>query len=180
LFAVILAIVRLSARNAPEATDVTDSIAQRIQALLIAHEVTQGAANRPVADLAALVETTLAPHRSEHANCSIEGPPVPLPAAKVQPLGLVLHELATNAVKYGAWSQDGALTIRWSVEEGDGDNSRRLALDWREHCPRGCSPGDRKGFGSMLMESSARQLQGAIERTFPPEGCRVRIEFPLT
>ena len=176
LFAVILAIVRLSARNAtPEAKDVTDSIAHRIQALLIAHEMTQGSASRPVANLANLVETTLAPHRAEHRGCSIEGPRVELPSEKVQPLGLVLHELATNAVKYGAWSQNGSLQIDWLRDHDSGE----LVLEWREHCPDGCHPADRKGFGSMLMESSARQLQGSIDRTFTPEGCHVRIAFPL-
>ncbi len=175
LFAMILAIVRLSARNAPEAKEVTDSIAHRIQALLIAHEVTQGSPSRPVADLANLIATTLAPHRADHRGCSIEGPAVALPSGKVQPLGLVLHELATNAVKYGAWSQNGALAIDWRLE----DAGRELVLDWCEHCPEGCAPSERRGFGSMLMDSSARQLQGSIERRFTPEGCRVCIAFPL-
>ncbi|OCC24468.1 hypothetical protein MB02_06705 [Croceicoccus estronivorus] len=176
LFAVILAIVRLSVRSAPQAKPVIESIADRIQALLIAHEVTQGnTTSRKAADLSDLIETTLAPHRSEHTGCSIAGPTVPLPPAKVQPLGLVLHELATNAVKYGAWSQDGTLKIAWTLDE----QGQHLSLEWEEHCPQGCAPSERKGFGSMLMDSSARQLQGSIERTFTPNGCQVSIAFPL-
>lgn len=177
LFAVILAIVRLSARDAPpEAKATSENTAQRIQALAIAHDVTQGAANRQVADLSALIETTLAPHRSAATASTLVGPHVELPLAKVQPLGLVLHELTTNAVKYGAWNQGGSLAVSWELEDG----GTRLVLDWRETCPQGCpSPGERKGFGSMLMDSSARQLQGTIERSFTPEGCHVLIAFPL-
>ena len=175
LFAVILAIVRLSARNAPEAKETTEKIAQRIQALSIAHDVTQGAASHTTGDLAALIETTLAPHRTDERTCTLGGPPVTLPIAKITPLGLVLHELATNAVKYGAWSQDGSIAISWQVLADDG---RSIAIEWREHCPDGCAPGDRKGFGSTLMESSARQLQGSIDRKFVADGCCVSIAFP--
>lgn len=177
LFAVILAIVRLSARTAPEARPVTESIARRIQALLIAHEATQGAPGQPVADLKHLIETTLAPHHAPQRGCSLAGPRVVLPTAKVQSLGLVLHELATNAVKYGAWSQNGSLTIEWRCE---GEDDGELVLDWREHCPDSCAPTEHKGFGSLLIESSARQLDGTITREFRPEGCHVRIAFPLT
>jgi len=175
LLAVILAIVRLSARNAPEAREVTESIAHRIQALLIAHDATQGSDTHPVADLEQLIETTLAPHRSAQNACSISGPAVKLPSDKVQSLGLVLHELATNAVKYGAWAQNGSLTIAWGPAP---DDDRLLVLEWREFCPEGCQGSDHKGFGSMLIESSARQLGGTITRDFTPNGCHVRFVFP--
>ncbi len=177
LFAVILAIVRLSARTSPAAKPVTDSIAHRIQALLIAHNVTQGGGKEPVADLAHLVDTTLAPHRSSQRACTVSGPQVKLPVEKVQSLGLVLHELATNAVKYGAWSQNGSLNVVWDLAPDDQD---MLVLHWREHCPDGCIAGDHKGFGSMLIDSSARQLDGTIVRDFTPQGCVVEITFPLT
>ena len=56
----------------------------------------------------------------------------------------------------------------------------KLVLHWREHCPDGCIAGDHKGFGSMLIDSSARQLDGTIVRDFTPQGCVVEITFPLT
>lgn len=178
LFAVILAIVRLSARTAPEARPVTESIAHRIQALLIAHNVSQGSGSHPVADLANLVQTTLAPHRSSQRVCTVAGPQITLPSEKVQSLGLVLHELATNAIKYGAWSQNGSLAVTWDRLP---DDPAMLAIHWREYCPDGSAAnGDHKGFGSMLIDSSARQLDGTIEREFTAEGCTVRITFPLT
>lgn len=175
LFAMILAIIRMSARHEPEAKDVTDRIAQRVQALLTAQEVTQGVPNRPVADLATLVEMTVAPYRSEEGDCVIEGPDTILPSSKVTPLGLVLHELTTNAVKYGAWNHAGAVDVRWR-HEGDG---AELVLEWVETCSEPCKPAGKEGFGSLLMASAARQLQGSIERRFETEGARVRIAFPL-
>lgn len=173
LFAVILAIVRMSARNEPQAKPVVDTIAQRIHALLTAHEVTQGTLGHERADLRQLVETTLAPHYGSGAELKIEGPELLLPARQVTPLGLVLHELTTNAVKYGAWSQGGTLSVRWKAGPGE------VVLEWSEHCPHGCGPAEEKGFGSQLIDSAARQLQGSIEREFTADGVRVRISLPL-
>ncbi|KZX93842.1 hypothetical protein A3718_08500, partial [Erythrobacter sp. HI0019] len=118
LFAVVLAIVQMSARDKPEAKEVTNSIAQRIRALLTAHEVSQGELERPVASLRALVETSLAPYRSSNHPAEIDGPEIMLPAKRVTPLGLVLHELTTNAVKYGAWKDEGTVHVSWSEQDG--------------------------------------------------------------
>lgn len=175
LFAVVLAIVKLSARNAPEARPVTDGIAERIMALLKAHDVSQGELDRPTVSLAALIETSLAPYRSEQLIASVAGPEVILHARTITPLGLVLHELTTNAVKYGGWSrQGGSIVVDWAREGDD------IVLTWREagapieEAPR------RQGFGSMLMTSSARQLGGSIEREFAEEGAVITIRFPET
>lgn len=177
LFAVVLAIVRMTGRDHPEAKPTVDRIAERIHALLTAHEVTQGNSAHRSARLADLVEIALKPYRSPDHLCTIAGPDVELPERAVVPLGLVLHELTTNAVKYGAWAQEGGeLAVNWAV---DGD---RIRLDWLEtHVPRTGAENDRshRGFGSALIEGSARQLGGSIERTFNPSGIAVRIEFPL-
>lgn len=173
LFAVVLAIVKLSARDAPEAKAVTDAIAQRIQALLKAHEVSQGELDRPAVSLAMLVETSLAPYRSDELTARVEGPEVVLPVQAVTPLGLVLHELTTNAVKYGGWSEPGGtIAVNWAQEGAD------IVLSWCETgAPISESP-QRQGFGTMLMTSSARQLGGSIERDFAAEGARITIRFP--
>ncbi|MBX9897503.1 MAG: CHASE3 domain-containing protein [Qipengyuania sp.] len=173
LFAVVLAIVRLSARDAPEARAVTDSIAQRVQALLKAHDVSQGELDRPEVSLVALVETTLAPYRSPTLTASISGPPITLHARSITPVGLVLHELTTNAVKYGGWSRPGgSIAIDWKREGGE------LVLNWRESGVPIAEQPAREGFGSMLMTSAARQLGGGVERHFPPEGAVITIRFP--
>lgn len=173
LFAVILAIVRMSGRGQPEAKPAVDAIAERIHALLSAHEVTQSAGDRQVAALGALVERTLAPYLSPGTPATIAGPEVTLDAQQITPLGLVLHELATNAVKYGCWNSGGALSVTWQVDDG------RLALAWREDCPGDGGEPASHGFGSMMMTSAARQLRGNIERRFTASGLEVDFAFPL-
>lgn len=173
LFAVVLAIVKLSARDAPEARAVTEGIARRIMALLKAHEVSQGELGTQTVSLAALVETTLAPYRSDALTASIDGPNVTLHSRTITPLGLVLHELTTNAVKYGGWSQPGGtIAVAWKRYGDD------IVVSWRETGTPIVEPPSREGFGSMLMTSSARQLGGSIEREFAPEGAIVTIRFP--
>lgn len=176
LFAVVLAIVKMTARGVPEAKPTVDRIAERIHALLTAHEVTQGTSAHRSARLADLVETALKPYRSADHECTFDGPGVDLPERAVVPLGLVLHELTTNAVKYGAWSAPGGrIDIAWEV------SGHRLSLTWREICVArpAENASDHKGFGSTLIDGSARQLGGTIDRRFGPAGVELRIEFPL-
>ena len=174
LFAVILAIVNMSARDRPEVKEVTESISQRIRALLTAHEVSQGALDQQVASLASLVETTLAPYRSARKPASIEGSEVYLPARQVTPLGLVLHELTTNAVKYGAWAHDGTVKVTWERVADD-----RIRFVWRETGAGSVGEPESTGFGSLLMTSAARQFGGSVERRFKDDGIEVVIEIPV-
>ena len=174
LFAVVLAIVKLSARDKPEAKEVTEGIADRIRALLTAHEVSQGALEAPVASLGELIETTLAPYRSSRLTAKLTGAEVLLPAAQITPLGLVLHELTTNAVKYGAWSQGGVIDVQWERKGGD------VLLTWRERGVEVNGTPERSGFGSLLMESAARQFGGNIERSFHKDGLEMVIRIPVT
>lgn len=175
VFAVVLAIVRMSGKGEPAAKPVVTKIAERIHALVVAHDLTQGAAGRRTADLKALVDAAVAPYSSEAARCEAQGPPIALDDQAAVALGLVLHELATNAVKYGAWSHEaGTLAVHWTR---DGD---RVRLVWREGggaaVPAAAAA---SGFGSQLIESSARQLGGTIERRFRDDGIEVTMDFPV-
>lgn len=172
IFAVIIAIVKMSGRDNPEAKPLLDSITDRIRALLTAHEVTQGALDKPVASLQSLIETTLAPYRSSNQQAEIDGPEILLSAKKVTPLGLVLHELTTNAVKYGAWSHGGKLAVHWENVGGE------IRIAWRETGVEGLPEARREGFGSLLMTSAARQLRGSIDRKFARGEVAVDIAFP--
>ena len=172
LFAVVLAIVQMSARDRPEAQPVTEAIAQRVRALLTAHEVSQGELEREVASLETLIETTLAPYRSHKHQAKVTGPEVLLPAKRISPLGLVFHELTTNAVKYGAWSSDGRIDVRWDWQGDD------IVLTWQESGVPIADPPERKGFGSLLMESAARQFGGTVSREFKHDGLIVTIDLP--
>lgn len=174
LFAVVLAIVQMSSRDKPEAKPVTDSIAQRIRALLTAHEVSQGELDRELASLEALVETSLAPYRSAKHVANIEGPEVLLPAKRITPLGLVFHELTTNAVKYGAWAHGGTIDVSWKK------SADKVTLVWRESGVTIGGEPERKGFGSLLMTSAARQFGGSVEREFGKDGLVVTIELPYS
>ena len=179
LFAVVLAIVKMSGRGDPAAKPTIDKIAERLHALLRSHEVTQGqvdefGATRPEIDLRELVETALAPYRLDEARASIKGGPVMLRSHLAVPLGLVLHELVTNAVKYGALSDsEGRLAVNWSHEGG------RVHMTWREDGPAPVAKPGAEGFGSMLITSSARQIGGTIERQFHPNGVEVTLDFPV-
>jgi two-component sensor histidine kinase len=107
------------------------------------------------------------------------GPAVAVAAAKVQALALVLHELATNAVKHGALSvPEGRVRVSWEVEEADG--VRRLRLRWREQGGPQVAPQAARGFGSTLIEhTAARELGGPAELTFAPEGLQAVITVLL-
>lgn len=174
LFAVILAIVRMGAKEAPEAKAASERMAERIGALLTAHEVTQGAIDQRQASLGELVDTTLAPYRSSRLTATVDGPTVMLSAKRASPLGLVLHELTTNSVKYGCWREQGDLSVTWERAESD------VVLTWRERCsaPPEVTEASGGGFGTRLMEASARQLRGTIERNFRDDGVEVLIRFP--
>ncbi|MFN3425010.1 MAG: sensor histidine kinase [Novosphingobium meiothermophilum] len=177
LFAVILAIVKMSARGDTAAAPAVDRIASRIHALVTAHEVTQGAGQAQTVDLADLIGKAIAPYRSASERCELDGDSLVLPGRHAVPLGLVLHELVTNAVKYGAWAQPGGLLrIAWR-RDGDGAH-----LMWEEICaqPGGVTmePG-REGFGSALIRSSERQLGGTITRRASERGLVVEMRFAL-
>lgn len=172
IFAVVLAIVQMSARDKPEAKPVTDAIGERVRALLTAHEVSQGELDRELASLETLIETTLAPYRSQKQTATVEGPEVLLPAKRITPLGLVFHELTTNAVKYGAWAQGGTIDVSWKRIGND------IRLVWQESGVELQGEPDRRGFGSMLMDSAARQFGGSVTRDFTPQGLVVTIDLP--
>lgn len=172
LFAVILAIVRMTGKDAPEAKPVVEKIAERIHALLTAHEVTQGTLDKPVASLRALLETTVRPYLTSERTAEFDGPPFELSAKQVTPLGLVLHELTTNAVKYGCWAKGGVLRVNWT------DDDDAVEIVWREDCKGDGQEPARQGFGSLLMTGAAKQLRGTIDRQFTREGVRVTIRLP--
>lgn len=102
------------------------------------------------------------------------GPPVALSPEQVQPISMLLHELATNANKYGACSRAGGrVSVTWTVEE------HQVMLKWRETGgPQVVAP-TREGFGSSLKASVVRQIKGTITRTWEPTGLVVEVAFPL-
>ncbi len=174
LFAVILAIVSRSGREETDVKEAMSKLRDRIHALSVAHSVSIGQLETRSAALQDLAEAALAPYRDGPARITLEGPPVSLPVVAVTPLGLILHELSTNAAKYGALCTDqGSLDIQWETTQDD------VVLRWRERGVRLDPEAVTEGFGSVMMRSSARQLDGEIEIEPTREGLHARLRFPI-
>lgn len=135
----------------------------RLMALAEAHTLLNEHVKQPTASVTEVVETAVRPFRDVSDRFRISGPATPLPDQQVVSLAIALHELGTNAVKYGALSKDeGWVSIDWT-DAGD-----RLSLEWKEHDgPAVKAPTD-KGFGSRLL---ARAAMGT-ELKFEPDGLR--------
>jgi hypothetical protein len=116
----------------------------------------------------------LAPYSSE-TNVSVEGPDLAVMPNSAQALGMVFHELATNAVKYGALSTaNGRVIVRWQA------GSAQLSLVWQEEGGPTVATPKRRGFGSILIENVVRhELGGRLDLSLPPTGVRCEIDVPL-
>jgi two-component sensor histidine kinase len=110
----------------------------------------------------------------------ITGFDLDLTAPMALAIGMVTHELATNAAKYGALSRaDGRVDITWSVTEGHG-TGRVLRFCWAEACGPDVVAPVRLGFGSRLIEQTVRgQLNGTVDMRFEPSGLVCEFEIPL-
>jgi two-component sensor histidine kinase len=112
-------------------------------------------------------------------RCRLEGPTVPMSSKTALSLALATHELATNAMKYGAWSTPrGKVSVTWTVV--DGETGSRLRLRWRESGGPRVSKPDRRGFGSRLIERGlAAEMEGEVSLDFRPEGLVCVIDATL-
>jgi len=127
------------------------------------------------ADLTKLVDDELAPYRSEHADrIRVTGPNVLLDPTTAQTLALALHELATNAAKYGALSQaSGKLELEWAVQP------KAIFVNWRETDGPSTYAPDKTGFGTRIITSSVeRQLGGKATFDWRPEGLSCVLVVP--
>lgn len=111
----------------------------------------------------------------------LSGPPVKLSARAVQPIGMALHELATNASKYGALaSETGHIEICWQVE-APVHGQPRLALEWTEHGSPAPAHAGKRGFGSTLITQIPQAALGAeVDLEMHPSGCRWRLTCDLS
>jgi two-component sensor histidine kinase len=108
------------------------------------------------------------------------GPRVLLPRHQITPVCLILHELATNAVKHGALSSPaGQVRCGWR-HDGDAARGRRLRLSWTEQGGPGVQTPTGTGFGTRLIEfATTHELHGQAELTFAPAGLQAEIAFPI-
>lgn len=151
----------------------------RLLALSSAHDVLtreswEGAGLRDV------VEQAIAPHRSEFdGRFVLDGPEVRLTPKSALAMAMGLHELCTNAAKYGALSSpNGSISITWAVAEGD--SAAQLCLHWQERGGPIVQEPRRKGFGSLLIEKLlASDVDGKVLLSYHPEGVHCAIIAPV-
>lgn len=162
----VQAIVSQSLRNATSLTDASTIIAARIQTLAKAQDLLTGM-SVTAAEITAITNAALAPHRDGVDRIHVEGPRVYLSAQQALGLSLAVHELATNATKYGALSvPQGRVDVTWSHHLGDD-----FTFDWRESRGPHVSEPTRRGFGSRLTERIVSDLfKGHAKIDFAAEG----------
>ncbi len=178
--ALVQAIASQSLRGGTDVDEMREAFASRLISLGRAHDILT-ASSWTEAPISEVVEGALAVHREAQAQrIRASGPNVRLAAKPALSLALALHELATNASKYGALSnQMGSVDLRWHVvHEGD---TPRFCLTWSEHGgPPILAQPTRRGFGSRLIERSfAAEVGGEVRLTYASTGLVCRLEASL-
>jgi two-component sensor histidine kinase len=153
------------------------SLDGRIRSMAAAHALLSQSRWSGV-DLADLIRRQLAPYATE-ANTAVSGPEVTLTSTQTQALAMVVHELVTNAVKYGALSSpDGRVLVSWDRTAADA--AAILTITWRELGGPPITAPVQSSYGSNLIRHLIpHELRGTVELIFPSDGARCKIEFPL-
>ena len=157
-----------------------DSFSGRLRAIAACHDLLV-ATTRSSANITQLVREQVSPYTAPHEGRVImSGPPITLGSESSYAFGLILHELATNAVKYGAWSNKaGRVEVSWSAEYGE-DGRKDIIVNWREEGGPEVSMPSQKGFGSVLIEESlSHSLGGQADIEYAVEGLKARFRFPV-
>lgn len=178
----ILAMLRSVAGRTAETAETVEDYWQHLEGRISTMARTQGLLTRGIGsgvDLQNLVLDELLAQSAKANRFSVTGPDVTLPGKAAEVLGLAVHELATNSVKYGALSvEDGRIDIRWALLEGD--EKQRLSIIWSEFGVRMSEPPRRQGFGmELITERVPYELQGTGSMDFKDTGLVATIEFPL-
>ena len=172
----VLSIVTLTRRRARTLDEFADGLDGRIRALSATHDLlTQS--DWGTTRIAAVVAAELAPYtRAEDGVLDMAGPPVELAPNDALSLGLALHELATNASKFGALSVPGGkVAIHWSLAE-----ENLAQIDWSESGGPPVPANRPRGFGTDLIEKIvAHELRNPVQLTFAPEGVQCSLKVPV-
>ena len=183
IFAVVQSLAALTSRGRPEAQAFSGEFRARIQALAEAHEYVRphspGSRSDAIAEtLQGLIRNVLAPYFAEggESRFEIEGDDVPVGVRSATAIALIVHEQATNAVKYGALSREAGRVMIRGTREGD-----LYRLRWQEvGGPPIDGPPQRKGFGTLMAaRSTAGQLEGTLTHDWRPGGLVVELTAPV-
>ena len=174
-----LATVQSLARQARGGEDQGARLEGRILALskthdLLTREDWTGASLREV------LENELSPYRNGADHIVADGPDVALPPRYVLAIGMTVHELTTNAAKYGALSTArGRIRVAWRLVLGE-SGAQHLCLDWNESGGPPVAPPTRRGFGTRLIAGGIqRELGGDVRLDFDPRGLHCLLDVPL-
>ncbi|UFZ03583.1 GAF domain-containing protein [Bradyrhizobium ontarionense] len=171
--ALVDSVIALSVRADAAFADFGEVLRGRIAALTRSHALALDR-GREAITLDELVQAELAPLQGERV--AVDGAAVKLAPSAALYLSMGLHELVTNAVKYGALSNDvGRVALGWTFADG------RLKLSWQENGGPPVTPPARNGFGSLLFERIiGAALKGQVTRDFAADGLKVTFDLPLT
>ncbi len=172
---VIAAMAKQTARGADSVPEFVQAFEKRIFGLARSTDLLL--ANGVVGvDLRELITSQVDPFcPTDSGRVKLEGPSTRLNNQAAQIVGMAAHELATNAVKYGAFLKDaGRLDVTWSRE------GEALHLDWREMSPNFKPPSERRGFGTAVLENMVgRSLGATVERIVHPDGLEWKFSIPV-
>ncbi|WP_414472040.1 HWE histidine kinase domain-containing protein [Microvirga sp. M2] len=177
--ATVQAVVGATARSTSSIDDFYKAFVGRIVSLANTHSLLTEALWQ-TAPLREILEKELKPYNdSRGERIVLEGPAVELPSEIAVPIGMAVHELTTNAAKYGALSvRNGKVAVSWDVH-GEGEE-KRLAMTWQERGGPYVSQPGRQGFGSRLLHRVlTTQLNAQVDVEYHPTGLRVAIDAPL-
>lgn len=170
--ATVRAIAGQTLRTEHEIGSFKEKFEARLLALSAAHDLLTQESWRG-AELTSLIRATLRLQDDER-RLSLDGPNLELSPRVALAVAMALHELATNALKHGAWSSDrGEVRVTWQV---DGDCGYRFVLTWQEHGGPSVTAPSREGFGSRLIKRSlASELDGTVNVDYAASGLRCTI-----
>jgi two-component sensor histidine kinase len=178
--AMIQAIAAQTFRNSDTLAEAQGSLSARISALAQANDLLVGERWVGVS-LSGAIEQAIHPHANAPQRYSLDGPELQLSPKTALSLSLAVHELATNATKYGAWSSaHGKVGVTWEKYVTK-ENSERLRIEWRERDGPQVTLPKKRGFGSRLIERGlAAEMGGEVKLFFEPEGLACVIDAPLS
>jgi two-component sensor histidine kinase len=175
--ATVSAIASQSLRTATSIEDAQHAIESRLLALGRAHDLLLQA-RWSSASLAHIVRSATEPYDSEgEGKFSIAGPDLQISSGAVIALAMTLNELCTNTTKFGALSvPSGRVAVVWTVDEANA----RLHFSWTETGGPEVRPPTRRSFGSRMIQTLGKQLNGTVERTYDPGGFVYTLDVPLS
>jgi two-component sensor histidine kinase len=176
-FAVLQSILNATLRTTTDPKAFAENFKGRLHSMAAAQDILTNS-DWHSAELESLARGQLAAYSSpDGARIHFSGPKVLLPSDLAVPVGLVLHELGTNAAKYGALSTPrGRVNLSWLIDDVDG--AQNLEIEWREKGGPQVEAPERQGFGSTLIERGLADAK--VERVFEPGGVICRISVRLS